>query len=91
MLRGQLGTNLTLDVIVAPDETTAIEGQDYMLLNNVVSLGPETMEATVSVEIVDDSLIEERERFSIEVLNCCNVSIQPSRAIISIEDNGERY
>ena len=90
VLEGQIDTNLTFSVIIVPDESTATEGQDFILLNQNIILGPETIEAIISVEIIDDSFIEDSERFSVKLLNCCDVSIQPSLAAINIEDNGKK-
>ena len=96
VLEGQINSDVTLDLIVLMEEnrSVAVEGQDFVLLNHSISLGPEVLEANITVEIIDDLLIEGREFFTVELLSCCDeyediVMIQPYLATVTIEDNGK--
>ena len=98
VLEGQINSDVTLDLSILPEGTgpMALHGEDFQLLNYSVSLGPESMEAIIIVEIIDDLLVEGRENFTIELLSCCDeyegtIVIQPNLAVVTIEDNGKWF
>ena len=94
VLQGQVGTDLTFDVVILPENMSATEGDDFILLNHEATIGYEAIQTTVGLEIIDDSASEGMESFSIELSNCCDqynqlVSLEPSSATIHIVDNGK--
>ena len=95
VMGGYVNSNVTFNVTVLTG-STAVEGQDFILLNNSFNLGPEVSEASIVVEIIDDLLIEGRETFTVELLSCCEeyddiVLLLPYLATVTIEDNGKYH
>ena len=94
VLEGQVGTVLTFDVVILPENMSATEGDDFILLTREATIGYEAIQTTVGFEIIDDSAFEGMESFTIELSNCCDqydqlVSLEPSLATIHIVDNGK--
>lgn len=93
VLSGDINSNFILNVSILTG-SAAVEGQDFVLLNNSISLGPEVLEASVVLEIIDELDIEGRETFTVELLSCCEeyddiVLLQPYLATVTIEDDGK--
>ena len=80
----------TIEFDVSTSNGTAVEPQDYQRLNNVgLTIAPLGSQVTTTVTIVDDSLDEANETFTVSIPNgsLTNVSAGDTTATITITDN----
>jgi hypothetical protein len=71
---------------VATVEGTAVEHDDYRPKSETLTIPAGSRSASVSVEIIDDAVAEDYERFSVRVTNVVNATITDPDIPVSIAD-----
>ena len=92
VVSGVLGDDLTLNYATVAG--TAVSGEDYDSSSRMLTLSPSATEMTFTVSIIDDSLLENDETFTVVLVapeaGLANfVSIDPTRAVarVTIEND----
>ena len=70
---------------------TALAGLDYMSVAGTVTIPAHSLEATINVPIISDSVIEESEFFLVNLSNPSNASIADGQAIGTIWDSSASF
>ncbi|MGD1700197.1 Calx-beta domain-containing protein, partial [Dapis sp. BLCC M229] len=88
---------LTLDQVSSQDITldynttddTAINPDDYTAISDSLTITAGETTATVTVDIVDDNLVEDAETFNLNLSNAVNATISDNQATATITDNDQ--
>jgi hypothetical protein len=73
-------------ISVVTTDGTARAGSDYTAINQALTLGNDTVTATVSVPILRDTLLEVDEKFTVSIKSVRNATIGRSPATVTITD-----
>jgi len=81
--------NTTISASYTTSNGTAMAGSDYVATSGTVSFGPGETVKTITVTILDDSLIENSENFFVTLTDATNASIKTpgSQATVTIADD----
>ena len=87
VLRGALGRAVTLSYETRDGTGTATAGEDYTSKATTLTLSAGETETTVMVDIIDDSLLEEAEMFTVVLSGApAGVTLTPDTAEVTITD-----
>ena len=87
VLRGALGRTVTLSYETRDGTGTATAGEDYTSKATTLTLSAGETETTVMVDIIDDSLLEEDEMFTVVLSGApAGVTLTPDTAEVTITD-----
>lgn len=68
-------------------DDTAVANEDYVASNGTITFSAGETEKTISIEIVDNTLFEEQETFTIEFSNVSGATLQRNQTSVTIDDN----
>ncbi|MDA9212550.1 hypothetical protein N9O84_02430, partial [Gammaproteobacteria bacterium] len=82
---------MDITVNYATADGTALAGLDYVDVNDSVTFAANETQKTISISIIEDSLDEDEESFSVSLTGASQGAVQEaeSAAIVSIEDNDD--
>ena len=82
---------MDITVNYATADGTALAGLDYVAANDSVTFAANETQKTISVSIIEDSLDEDEESFSVSLTGASQGAVQEaeSAAVVSIEDNDD--
>jgi WD40 repeat protein len=89
-IRLSAASGKTVTVNYATVNGTALGGSDYVTTSGVVSFAPGETQKTVRVRIIDDSIYEGNETFSVRLSNAANATVGTGTEIITIIENDGR-
>jgi uncharacterized repeat protein (TIGR01451 family)/uncharacterized delta-60 repeat protein len=81
------GTTRPVTVDFVTSDLTALVGVDYLGLSNTVTLLPGQTAVTVSVPVINDTLVEGTETVALTLLNATNAFLGQSNAVLTIIDD----
>ena len=82
---------MDITVNYATADGTALAGLDYVAANDSVTFAANETQKTISVSIIEDSLDEDEESFSVSLTGASQGEVQEAEsvAVVSIEDNDD--
>lgn len=79
--------SMTDTVDYATSDVTANEGEDYTAIMGQLSFAPGEISRTITVEILDDALLETDESFDVTLSNAANATLADASATGTITDD----
>lgn len=83
--RGDLSGTISVDFASA--DGTATAGSDYVAISGTLTLVPNASSATLSVQTIDDAVVEPNETLTVTISNPVNTTITSATATVRINNN----